>query len=652
MRILGSHKRSDPSRVLVQAGWHDASVQAPDAQFFICNLQPDSITVADMPTTGKTLSWLRRVIVSPASAGKAFDSTQSDEFVALPQCVIDAVQNTYAKHGHVDQYTIQYNGHGMKFRLQRVRTGYCIVCERRHDSENAYLKLRANSRLSLHCYRSESAAGVDVSALDFTDIIKLEDAVGLHQLRDAASLAADTTYDTPFVKDSNLLSSPEHVKFVDGKFVVTKQPLPSLMICSSTGSGKTAFVERLIRGNKGAKVIVVSCRRTLASSLSKRLGFANYQDVPNGMIAENRVVVQAESLYRLDLKYYGEDAILILDEFSSLCEQMCSTTTMGDKHGLNSKMLQEYIRSATRVIGLDADLGNSEVALVKSLRSDVHVIHNTFRSQVGDQLVMYESESLLLVKMLELLKVGKRVWITSTLSANATVALHQQLFSQKFRGASVTKNTPESDKRDIAANINSTIANLDYFIHTPTISGHFAKAEPIVKSQKEKLAAIEEERQRQIPNAPELTREAFMDLCEASELTAADKHAMHKFALMEAYDVPAGSGHIVTPQWVKMYDSDQEKAIYKNIRALSEPSGATTQDRMRFLRQQEQLSSQCSIETKSSTQTLHKLANSQFIKLSYAVDIMDRCGSRIHLPATRCHSRCSRTVSMRCGAAS
>ncbi|KAF9535926.1 hypothetical protein EC957_001418, partial [Mortierella hygrophila] len=70
----------------------------------------------------------------------------------------------------------------------------------------------------------------------------------------------------------------------------------------------------------------------------------------------------------------------------------------------------------------------------------------------------------------DLLRDGKRVCISSTMSAKLTETLHAMLTEAGFKGVCVTKNTPESVKRNISKNINTTMADLDYFIHTPTIS--------------------------------------------------------------------------------------------------------------------------------------------------------------------------------------
>ncbi|KAF9549518.1 hypothetical protein EC957_003468 [Mortierella hygrophila] len=175
----------------------------------------------------------------------------------------------------------------------------------------------------------------------------------------------------------------------EGKPVITnRERAHSLMIRSATGTGKTEFVKALVKANKGFNFVAVACRRTLANALGPRLGFTNYQDIKESRIACDRLVIQAESLHRINTRYYGENVILILDEFSSLCEQMTSTSTMGHNHDYNNQILCEFIKGVSRVICLDADLTNRDVQLVKSLRNDVHVIHNTFKPQEGDRVVI------------------------------------------------------------------------------------------------------------------------------------------------------------------------------------------------------------------------------------------------------------------------
>ncbi|KAF9177091.1 hypothetical protein BGZ51_009200 [Haplosporangium sp. Z 767] len=77
--------------------------------------------------------------------------------------------------------------------------------------------------------------------------------------------------------------------------------------------------------------------------LEVRLGSENYQDILPGLIARDSVVVQAESLCRLDMAFYSENTILILNEVSSLIKQICSDKTMGNMHNLNLQIFERLI---------------------------------------------------------------------------------------------------------------------------------------------------------------------------------------------------------------------------------------------------------------------------------------------------------------------
>ncbi|KAF8932655.1 hypothetical protein BGZ47_011263, partial [Haplosporangium gracile] len=411
MRILGSHKFLDPIRPLQRAEWHVPSILAKDEEFLITAIEPDSI---------KITSDLQEVAVERALSTvtrKTREAIQS----CLPKYIVNAVRAKFEQTPHAAQFFDMHciADRAMIFRLDRKIKGFCEVCKREHSRENAYLELAESGAIFLNCHRSNSPGK----------------------------------------------------QLGHGKLETRGQQPPSLLIRCDTGGGKTVFLEELIKANKNMKFVVVTCRRTLADMHEVRfVGFDNYQDYP-GMITRDRVVIQAESLYRLDLSFYcDQNTILILDEVSSLIKQMCSDKTHGDMHNINLQFFDRFIRRATRVIGLDADLCDEEFEIMKSLRSDFIVVNNTFQQQKDDKVVLFDDKMKLIAVMKDLLRDGKRVYISSTMSAKLTETLHAVLTDAKFKGVCVTKNTPESVKKDISKNINTTMADLDYFIHTPTIS--------------------------------------------------------------------------------------------------------------------------------------------------------------------------------------
>jgi hypothetical protein len=457
MRILGSCKFKNLNRPLQRAQWHQPSMNAEDQEFLITNIAAPHIRVGPI---AKGSEEGKAVINRSGQNAKI----QVEDAARLPQSVVDAIQALFLKHKYASQFEVKYDGKGMLFRLQRVQKGECDICSRVHESDNAFLKLGTAGRVSFHCYRSTNAASVKIGRLDFNQSVDVMATLCVQP--PCGILDTDTTYSERYVKREYLTSS------CNSPFRTTanRERAPSLMVRSATGTGKTEFIKALVKANKGFKFVAVACRRTLANALGPRLGFTNYQDIKESRIACDRLVIQAESLHRINTRYYGENVILVLDEFSSLCEQMTSTSTMGHNHDYNNQILCEFIKGVSRVVGLDADLTNRDVQLVKSLRNDVYVIHNTFKPQEGDRVVMYEKKSSLVSKIVDLLHGGNRICISSTLSAERTETLHKQLSQAGFRGQCVTSLTDDKDKRAISENINTTIVSHDYFIHTPTIS--------------------------------------------------------------------------------------------------------------------------------------------------------------------------------------
>ncbi|KAG0258755.1 hypothetical protein BGZ95_004879, partial [Linnemannia exigua] len=663
MRILGSCKFKDRNRPLQRAQWHEPSMNAEDQEFLITNIAAPHARVGPIAKGSEE----EKTDISRSGQNAKI---RVEDAARLPQSVVDAVQALFFKQKYASQFEVKYDGKGMQFRLQRIQKGECDICSRVHDSDNAFLKVGSTGRVSFHCYRLTNAASVNIGRLDFNQYV---DVLATRCVQPPCGiLDADTTYSERYVKHE-YRTSPCNTPF---RATANQERARSLMVRAAAGAGKTEFLKAVVKANKGFKFMAVTCRRTLANALGTRLGFTNYQDIKESRIACDRLVIQAESLHRINTRYYGENMILILDEFSSLCEQMTSTSTMGHNHDYNNQILCEFIKGVSIVICLDADLTNRDVQLVKSLRNDVHVIHNTFKPQEGNRVVMYEKKSSLVSKIADLLHRGNRVYISSTLSAERTETLHRQL-SQAGKSL-----TDDKDKRAISENINTIIASLDYFIHTPTISvgidcnveqcvdyvaGFFSTKSQVnvetcrqmmrrfrhVKSNTY-LVHVDQTNNNQ-PTSAEAIHEWIKEQADVlmgdkkveglragieyggsftlpvgfynrlwtntRELTLPERHAMSKHRLMAAYNIDDPS--IITPKWVFFYDNDRQRRIYNNLCALS--TGAM-QDDPDYVKQKGQLSLAFSIENGYDIRVPHRLSESQYVLLKYAVDILTACG--------------------------
>ncbi|KAI8596262.1 hypothetical protein EDD21DRAFT_422649 [Dissophora ornata] len=635
IRILGSCKRSSPGRILQKAEWHESSKKASDAEFYITNVSEESTRIAHVePVTQVKRS---------KSSHKEDTTVQVGDDSKLPQSSVDAAR-------------------------------YEAIVDMTAVSIKSRPKEKFNAD-SVYCRRF-------VELID-PIVRRLKTALGFKR----------SSYELLF----------------------------SLMIKSAIGTGKTELCTDIIRQYPDHKMVFVTLRRTLAVATVerfKRFGFEHYRDI-KGQIASKRVVVQAESLYRLYGPFYKEKVILILDELSPLFAQMTSTETMKERHDLSNQVLRAFIQGVERVICLDADMSNDDVNYVKTLRDDdVHVIHNTFQPQKGDQVVMYQSSDVLNDEIVNSMQGGKCIWISCTFSAHKTITIHEQFRKLGFKGMCITVDSSDSEKSDMAKNINTLMTGLDYFIHTPVVSqgidynvpdcvdlvaGFFCSRSEVnaescrqmmrcVRSVKDKKYIVYiDQRTEDLPVTADDIRHwmdsqystitgptsklsgvklnyiygdhikidhddyynrlftivqvrknlslnglfsrfitqmvdegcvisAFIELCEKPELEKDEKLAKHKHALIRTYEIQ--DPEVVTPEWVDLYDNDNEKCVFENLIALATDPDTTMEDRLEEVQQREQLGLQFDLNT----QTPHRLRDSNFVKLQCAVDILTACG--------------------------
>ena len=157
----------------------------------------------------------------------------------------------------------------------------------------------------------------------------------------------------------------------------------TIYVKSGMGTGKTKSTIQFIKKNFADKrILFFSFRRTFASELvtklnanGSNLGFVSYQN-STGMIDAPRIVVQFESLHRIDLSNAYD--LVVLDESESIIAQ----TTSGLSKNLRGclEAFQKAITDAKHVLVLDANLSMRSLNIVSKLRTtnDHFLIYNTF----------------------------------------------------------------------------------------------------------------------------------------------------------------------------------------------------------------------------------------------------------------------------------
>jgi len=159
----------------------------------------------------------------------------------------------------------------------------------------------------------------------------------------------------------------------------------TLILQSALGTGKTVSITQLIRRGDYARILIVSPRKSYTYS---QMGVFQadrtlpplqcYLDVMGSLSHVDYLIVQAESLHRLADGFIPYD-LVIMDESESILCQMHSVTTHGKNMIANHEVLERVIQTAGHVIFADAFVSDRTFHVAKSLRSEAHLVQNTFQ---------------------------------------------------------------------------------------------------------------------------------------------------------------------------------------------------------------------------------------------------------------------------------
>lgn len=128
------------------------------------------------------------------------------------------------------------------------------------------------------------------------------------------------------------------------------------------GTGKSTSIRNYIGRNyeKYDNIVIICPRRTYSTSIKRELNcinedidFLHYLDTRSKQIKRPYVIIQYESLHRLDYNYYS-NTLLIMDECEALLTQYASFATNKKNHSKNIMVFKALFESSKKVIAMDA----------------------------------------------------------------------------------------------------------------------------------------------------------------------------------------------------------------------------------------------------------------------------------------------------------
>ncbi|MCA9329757.1 hypothetical protein KDA11_03875, partial [Candidatus Saccharibacteria bacterium] len=252
----------------------------------------------------------------------------------------------------------------------------------------------------------------------------------------------------------------------------------TLFVKAQMKMGKTKQLRKYISENyrSDASIVIVSFRRTFSNSIQNDFKeFELYNNIGGHGISlrrHKRLIIQVESLHRIDLTDLPPIDLVVMDESESVINQFNSGNfrdTLDASFGCFHAML---VRANTAVC-VDANLGQRTYRVIKLLRPQ-HPIHfewNKYEVNRDTQFQLTSELGAWLGTLKDRLEAKMRI-VIATNSIKTSLGLEKWI-KKRFPDREImnyNSKTLESIKRKHFTDVNKYWKQYDILIYTPTIS--------------------------------------------------------------------------------------------------------------------------------------------------------------------------------------
>lgn len=401
---------------------------------------------------------------------------------AITTCIIDAVSAITERKYPGNKFRALASGNIMLF--DRVHSSYCEFCGRDHDNDNTLIVSLACNTNSVNAYAMCRRNPKEKVLIFTSDPIK--------------SYTTDKVIDTII---SNKYYDPEPSKLLvsgfDSYLCYNESKMRNL-VCPHAGTlfvhapmkiGKTKALKTYVDSMpEHSRILFLSFRRTFTADIQSRFNdFVIYSDI-TGPLTQERLIVQVESLTRLQLCADYVPDLLIIDESESILEQFSSGLSRDPMACFAVfKWLMKYSR---RVIIMDAYMSNRTYNVTNRLRprggilnvlygssedTNSIITYHMHRNEVQNAKdhiyrVTHDADDWIQILYRKILK-GHNVALATNSITYAKA--FQRLMTSRFKELRVgiySSETLESIKKKHFGDVNKFWAEYDLLIYTPTAS--------------------------------------------------------------------------------------------------------------------------------------------------------------------------------------
>ena len=305
--------------------------------------------------------------------------TDNNEVVSIDENILkEILENT-------KEYLINFKVRNIisnKIIFDRIKGGYCDICERIHENENSSYIILYDNIYRLYCRRNENKY-IEFSLKTNNNSIKLNKYLILkNNIKYNNNIIGYYDFNNEFTKSNSIIYNNKELKEYDFK------DKNVLIIHGNVKIGKTKKLKEFINNNNDIKYIIIISFRILFSVelKSKFKDFINYLDIKTKTFSLKKIpkiIIQLDSLYKLLIDIQPD--LIILDEVESILNQFSSP------HIKNIKLIWEIfeylLKTSKKILCMDANITPRTINLLTNLYNKDNIIyhHNSFSTISNDE---------------------------------------------------------------------------------------------------------------------------------------------------------------------------------------------------------------------------------------------------------------------------
>jgi len=290
-------------------------------------------------------------------------------------------------------------------------------------------------------------------------------------------------YELKLVRDKFNVQDGDEMVTVNEKYCSLDfmSEFKSIFIKSGTGTGKTYNLIENMKRHPDKNVLYLSARKSQLNTmrnekhndtrLFSHYGSVDFMKARRSKQAPKNLLIQIESVGKLNKELIQQYDILIIDEFNSIVEQMESPNFVNVRHAMNNLCL--LFRKTPKLVALDGYLNPDYVDLMRQYRQGPVMIYDNMRqNKTHETMVIVSDLNVMHKKIVDHAVDGKTI-VIATDSKQQSEIVHKLLlpiFSSDTIKLLNGETSGFSDNIKMLDDINNEIKQYKAFIYSPSIT--------------------------------------------------------------------------------------------------------------------------------------------------------------------------------------